>query len=86
MTVIGMPRFSVGEHTLLFLSQAGVVGMGQGKRPLRWDASGNRWLVEGADAAGAVRLDRRGKLRSEVSATPETLDSIRAKVRALLGE
>jgi hypothetical protein len=86
MTVIGMPRFSVGEHALLFLQQNGVVGMGQGKRPLRWDTSEKRWLVERGDTAGAVRLDQRGKIRAEVRSTPETLDSLRDKVRALLGK
>jgi hypothetical protein len=86
MTVVGMPRFSVGERALLFLQQAGVVGMGQGKRPLRWNASEKRWLVEVADTAGAVRLDRKGTLRAEVASTPESLDSMRSKVRALLGK
>jgi hypothetical protein len=86
MTVVGMPRFSVGEHALLFLQQQSVVGMGQGKRPLHWDTSEKRWLVESADTAGAVRLDRRGRLRAEVSSPPETLDSMRTKVRALLGK
>lgn len=86
MTVIGMPHFFIGERALLFLQRASVVGMGQGKRPLRWDALGRRWMVDGADAAGAVRLDRQGKARAEVSATGETLDSMRSKVRALLGK
>lgn len=86
MTVVGMPRFSVGERALLFVQKASVVGMGQGKRPLRWDANQKNWLVERADSAGAVRLDRQGRLRAEVSSTPETLDSMRSKVRALLGK
>lgn len=86
MTVVGMPHFSVGEHTLLFLRQAGVVGMGQGKRPLRWDAGAKRWMVGSADDAGAVRLDRQGKLRAQAGAPSETLDDLRDRVRGLLGK
>jgi len=86
MTVIGMPRFSVGERALLFLDHTGVVGMGQGKRPLRWDAGDKRWVAEAADAAGAVRIDRQGKVRAQGTANRETLDSLRSKVRALLGK
>lgn len=86
MTVLGMPRFSVGEHAVLFLERSTVVGMGQGKRPLRWDGLKKQWLVESANAAEAVHLDRQAKIRAQVSTPPETLDSMRAKVRALLGK
>lgn len=86
MTVLGMPRFSVGEHAVLFLQRSSVVGMGQGKRPLRWDSLKKQWLVENANAAGAVHLDRQAKIRAAVAAPPETLDSMRDKVRALLGK
>ncbi len=86
MTVVGLPRFSVGEHALLFLQHASLVGMGQGKRPLRWDASEKRWMVGNAETGGAVHLDRQGRFRAETSSAAEPLDSLRAKVRALLGK
>lgn len=84
MTVVGMPRFAVGEHALLFLQRAAIVGMGQGKRPLRWDGSSKRWLVDPGDAPGAVHIDPQGKLRAQARPAPESLDSLRTRVRALL--
>jgi hypothetical protein len=48
MTVIGMPRFSTGERSLLFLAgreRAQVVGMDQGKRALHWDERHKCWMA-----------------------------------------
>jgi hypothetical protein len=87
MTVIGMPTFSVGERAVLFLEKASVVGMGQGKRPMRWDQASKQWFVEPGQADGAVRTDRGGQLRSATrpaGESRESIDSLRAKVRALL--
>jgi hypothetical protein len=84
MTVVGMASFSVGERTLLFLDHGIVVGLGQGKRPLRWDQSSKRWLVETADASSTVQINRRGQIRATQASAAESLDGLRAKVRALL--
>ncbi len=92
MTVIGMPTFSPGERAVLFLEKASVVGMGQGKRLMRWDQARKQWFVEPGQADGAVRVDRGGQLRSATRAaseaseaeSPESIDSLRTKVRALL--
>jgi hypothetical protein len=46
MTVHGMPKFTVGDRSLLFLqgrARFQVVGMSQGERPLSWDANNQGW-------------------------------------------
>jgi hypothetical protein len=86
MTVIGMPRFSVGDRALLFLQNAGVVGMGQGKRPLRWDESSQRWMVDAGNATGVIRVDGQGKIRAQARPAPESLDSLRSRVQAILAK
>ena len=57
-TVDGMPRFTPGERTLVFLhgptDRATVVGLTQGKRPLRRDPTSGRWLVRAR--IGPVRI------------------------------
>ena len=45
LTVHGMPSFSTGESSLLFLQRARVVGMGQGKRRLYREPGSERWLA-----------------------------------------
>ena len=56
MVVYGQSQFTPGERTLVFLrgnaSAAGVVGMAQGKRPMRRDPASGQWMVNGADRAG----------------------------------
>ncbi len=84
MTVVGVPTFSVGERALLFLQHASVVGLGQGKRPLRWDETSKSWFAEPGDATGAVRLGRHGQIRAADGSPREALDSLRARVRALI--
>jgi hypothetical protein len=86
VTVVGMSTFSVGERALLFLDDVGVLGMGQGRRSLHWDATGKRWLAGSADLSTAVHIDRRGQIRAATASPPEPLDNLRAKVRALLGK
>ncbi len=85
MRVHGMPQFTTGEKTLLFLagqSAPRVVGMSQGKRSLRW--TGKQWMAEMAEHSALVRRDAQGRLQS---ATPEPamgLEEIRQRVRALI--
>jgi hypothetical protein len=53
MTVTGMGIFVPGERTLVFLrgpaNHAQVVGMTQGKRPMRYEAAAGHWLVTPPD-------------------------------------
>lgn len=56
-SVDGMPRFSPGERTVVFLRGAAdrqtVVGLTQGKRPMHRDPTSHRWMVAGPQRAGA---------------------------------
>jgi len=87
MHVHGMPSFAPGEKAVLFLAGQGaprVVGMSQGKRPLRWDGTAKRWVAEAAEYSAVVRRDSQGRLQP---ATPEPameLDELRQRVRALV--
>jgi len=85
MTVHGMARFAPGERALLFLHQARVVGMGQGKRAVHWDSAGKRWLADAPDGASVGGVDVKGKPRTAESEAPETLVRLRERVRALVG-
>jgi hypothetical protein len=84
MTVVGVASFSVGERALLFLEHGTVVGLAQGKRSLRWDGSSKRWMVGPADASSMVHVNLRGQIRTAPAKRTESLDDLRAKVRALL--
>ena len=57
MTVDGMAPFVAGERALVFLrgrpDRASVVGMAQGKRVVRREPAGTRWMVRAPDRAGA---------------------------------
>jgi hypothetical protein len=85
MRVHGMPQFTDGEKTLLFLAghdAPRVVGMSQGKRSLRW--TGKLWMAEMAEHSALVRRDATGRLQP---ATPEPamgLDDLRQRVRTLI--
>jgi len=88
MTVHGMPKFTVGERMLLFLrghTRFQVVGMAVGKRPLAWDASAKRWLVESADTESVVDVEVDGRLRHAAPAAPIDLERLREQVRTLVG-
>jgi len=85
MTVYGMARFVPGERALLFLRQARVVGMGQGKRAVHWDSAGKRWLADAPDRSGVLGVDDQGRPRAAESNQPEALDRLRERVRAMLG-
>lgn len=102
MTVFGMSQFTPGERALVFLrgtpTAASVVGMAQGKRLVRRDASTGRWMVHAPDRAGAsfVRVPTNGSSApgaspAAKSSTPpvfETrlrgLDELRTEVRGLM--
>jgi len=58
MTVTGLSAFVPGERTLVFLrgpaNRAQVVGMTQGKRPVRFETSSKRWMVAPPDLRSAT--------------------------------
>jgi len=86
MTVLGMPTFSEGERALLFLRRSQVAGMAQGKRNLRWEGSGKRWLADAANHAESVTIDSRGKLQAVGPGRAEPLDSLREQILDLAGK
>ena len=67
MTVTGLSTFTTGERALVFLrgaaTNARVLGLGQGKRPMRQETTSGRWLVQGANLRQATLVKPR-------SATP----------------
>jgi len=85
MTVYGMARFTPGERALLFLRQARVVGMGQGKRLVHWDSAAKRWLADAPDRARVFGVDGQGRPHTAESKQPEVLDRLRERVRAMVG-
>ncbi len=87
MHVHGMPGFVPNERAVLFLAgQAApaVVGMSQGKRSLRWESAGKRWMADGPDLSAVVRRDERGLLQPVAPETSTPLDDLRRRVRALI--
>ena len=85
MSVLGAASFAPGERALLFLRRQGLVGMAQGKRAVRWETAGRRWLVEPAERAGATLVDGRGQPRPQLPPS-ESLTSLRSRVKLLVGE
>jgi len=95
MTVFGISQFVPGERTLVFLrgkaTAAGVVGMAQGKRPMRRDASTGKWMIDRADHAGLSRVPARisssgtpAPLVVNDADGPSSLDDMRVRVREIL--
>jgi hypothetical protein len=100
MTVTGLSAFSPGERALVFLrgasTNAQVLGMSQGKRLVRYEATSRKWLVHAPDlrqttlvkqpiqtpATGAVGLQ---PVRVTSSVREMGLDEFRTQVQALLG-
>jgi hypothetical protein len=88
MTVQGMPSFSTGEKSVLFLQgqrRFHVVGMGQGKRALLWNDPSKQWLAESPDTEGVVEVGPGAKLRQARRVGPIPLDDLREQVRRALG-
>ena len=91
MRVEGMPPFSPGERTLLFLrfppqtpGRAIVVGMAQGKRPLRREEATGRWMVSAPGRAGAAFVRTTPASAEVFKAQPRPLVDLRTEVRALV--
>jgi hypothetical protein len=89
MIVHGLPAFSSGERAVLFLrgangDPASLVGMGQGKRLLNFERTGNRWMVGTGDRSAVVNLDRKGKTVLPRAELPVPLDDMRRKILELV--
>ena len=102
MTVTGLSTFSPGERALVFLrgtsTQARVLGMGQGKRPMRFESVSGKWLVQAPNLRQSTLVQPRvatpanGKLTPLPSAsTAKTLvrerglEDFRSEVKTLIG-
>jgi hypothetical protein len=87
MRVHGMARFAPGDRAVLFLrgslTQAALVGLGQGMRPLRYDAQALRWLVDAGDRSAAVLLDGQGRTRAAPVEPTLPLADMRKKILEL---
>jgi hypothetical protein len=87
MRVHGMPSFAPGERAVLFLAGRDaprVVGMSQGKRPLRWDSTVKRWVAEAAEHSAVVQRDSQGRLQPALPEPAMGLDELRQRVGALV--
>ena len=89
MRVHGMPVFNPGERAVVFLrggvsQPQSVVGMGQGKRGLRFEAASKRWMVDGGDRSAAVKLDARGRTLPAAPETPLPLEELRRRVGVMV--
>jgi hypothetical protein len=94
LVVFGMSRFNAGERALVFLhgtpDQAAVVGMAQGKRPMRRDSTSGRWMVYSPDRAGASFVRPVPAPKPQPGAVPvldtrvRVLDDVRTEIRDLL--
>ncbi len=87
MRIDGMPHFQPGERALLFLrgkpARASVVGMAQGKRPVRRETG--RWMVSAPDRGGADFVPTTPASKSIFTVRPRPLEDLRSDVRALVG-
>jgi hypothetical protein len=99
MTVTGLSTFSPGERALVFLrgasTNAQVLGMSQGKRLVRFEATSKKWLVHAPDlrqttlvkaplqtpASGAAGLR---PVRVTPTVRETGLDELRTQVQSLL--
>jgi hypothetical protein len=90
MRVHGMPNFVAGERAVLFLRGASpqqplsVVGMGQGKRGLRFDIASKHWLVDGGDRSAAVNIDVQGRPQPAAPEAPLPLEELRRRVGTMV--
>lgn len=85
VSVSGQPSFRSGERAVLFLEGPAdachLVGMGQGKRPLRLDSSTGRWMADPGDHSTAVVLGAAGGFDHVGPEAPALLSDLRVLVR-----
>jgi hypothetical protein len=88
MTVQGMPTFSLGERSLLFVRGkplAHVVGMSQGKRTLVWDHAASQWLALAPSSDGVVEVGPDARLRQSERQHIVSLKDLHEQVKRVLG-
>ena len=88
MAVQGMPGFSVGEKSVLFLQgqvRFQVAGMGQGKRALTWNETSKQWLAEAPDIEGVVEVGPGSKLSQAKRGGSVLLSDLREQVLRAIG-
>jgi hypothetical protein len=89
MKVFGLSQFTPGERALVFLrgapGAASVVGLAQGKRPLRRDVTTRRWMVNAPDRSG-MALVRPTPAAPVLDARLRPLDDLRVEVLGLVGK
>jgi hypothetical protein len=101
MTVTGLSAFSPGERAVVFLRGAAhnarVLGLSQGKRPMRYDATARTWWIKQASRRDVTLVKTPGAtnpVSTPASVTPNRLqsrvqqtglDDFRTEVRALIG-
>jgi hypothetical protein len=98
MKVHGLPSFAAGERAVLFLRGSGgeagaaaaaagplaLVGLGQGKRSLRFDVATKQWMADAGDRSAVIQLKAQGKPDPEGTDRPMALDDLRRRVKALV--
>jgi hypothetical protein len=86
--VYGLAEFHTGQRAVLFLKGAerasAVLGLGQGMRPLRFDAAARTWMVESADRSAAVKPDPRGHFVPSPADPVLPLATLRAQILQLV--
>jgi hypothetical protein len=91
MVVFGLSRFVPGERALLFLrgspAQAGVVGLTQGKRPMRRDTATGSWLVDAPDRSGVklVMPAPTNRTPAPIDYRSRPLDEMRTEIKRMVG-
>jgi hypothetical protein len=89
MKVHGMPSFLPGERAVLFLrggaaQPLSIVGMGQGKRGLSFDAASKRWMVDGGDRSAAVNIDLQGRAHPAAAEVALPLEELRRRIGTMV--
>lgn len=88
MHVHGLASFQAGQRAVLFLAGAEtsshLIGLGQGKRPLRFEGHSGLWMVEGGDRSAAVTRSADGRLQPVGPEAALSLDDLRSRVRRLV--
>lgn len=85
MRVHGMPAFAPGERAVLFLrglERASLVGLSQGKRAVRFDATSKKWMAHAPDLSAVVQVDAGGKMRPAMPQAEMPLDDLKRRVYA----
>lgn len=92
MKVFGLSQFVPGERAVVFLrgtpTAASVVGMAQGKRVMRRDATTRRWMVTAPDRAGAAFVRTKPATPAAPVFDPRIrpLDDLRVEILDLVGK